>query len=84
MINVMTYTVMVHVSGSGEGTTGVDLYGDSYNQTQAGTSSDFSLRFTSVPDGDYTVRATYGSSEVRGYVTVSGSDNSVNIAMPFR
>jgi hypothetical protein len=76
-----TYTVTVYVSGSGAGTTTVDLYGGSYNETQAGTASDFSVWFTSVPDGDYTARATYGNTEVKGYVTVSGSDNSVSIAM---
>jgi hypothetical protein len=79
--NGATYTVTVYVTGSGDGSTFVDLQGANYNQSQYGTGTDFRLDFTGVPDGDYTARATYVSTERRGYVTVNGGDTSVTIPM---
>jgi hypothetical protein len=81
MTNGATYTVRVNVSGSGAGTTVVDLIGPKYNSSDAGTSSNFYVDFTGVPDGDYTARAVYGNTTVEGSVTVAGADTSVDIAM---
>jgi hypothetical protein len=76
-----TYNVRVTVSGSGAGSTAVDLIGPNYNNSNLGTAPDFYVDFAGVPDGDYTVRAVYGNTTVEGYVTVAGADASVDIAM---
>jgi hypothetical protein len=81
MTDGATYTVTVNVTGSGAGTTVVDLIGPNYNSSDGGTTPNFSVYFSGVPDGDYTARAVYGNTTVEGYVTVAGADASVDIAM---
>jgi hypothetical protein len=77
-----SYSVTVHVTNSGNDIpTTVDLT-PSNLPSQYGTTADFYVTFTGVPNGNYTARGQYGSNTtVEAPVTVNNGDAQVTLDM---
>jgi hypothetical protein len=76
-----TYSVTVFVSLAGPRITVVEIAGENYGGEQYGEGTSFSATFYGVPNGSYTVTATYDDIVRTRLVTVHGSDTGTHIVI---